>query len=267
MNDFFQPFFSVPMLDRLVNFGILAASAVMMFFGIRDILRAVKVRLPDGTTFTPMVPDSSHPPAISAPPVDPIPPVYSPQKPSLATHKIFAAEAQFITQIGQMDDGSAKGRVSVVFLRDCKFKTIYRHLRKFVADVEASNGSGVEAFPRVLYDITRDYSERAKMVEYNIGNSHICGIPELYLRKFDRWHDPHVTMLMHSVQETLRDGYYYTWWSTCTSCLDILYFVLVLTLDDAKLTLADLNGDVDREIAAKQCRDNDGGIFTYGREQ
>jgi len=260
ITELFQPFFTVPLLDRLVNFGILASAGILVFFGARDILRAIKVRFPDGTTFTPVVPTPTNAPALPTlpPPAPPIPPVFAPVRPPLLNHKIFAAETQFITQIESMNDGSAKAAVNIAFLRDCKFKAVYNQLRKFVVDVEAAEGKGLENFPQLLLDMMREYAQLSVNIEYRIGSRMICGVPSSYIRKFNRWHDPHVNVLMHNIKEVLRDAYYYTWWATATACLDTLYVILVLTIDDARIALSDINGDIDRELEAKQCADDDG---------
>jgi hypothetical protein len=261
INELFQPFFTVPVLDRLVNFAILASAGILVFFGVRDILRAVNVKLPDGTTFTPVIPTTNAltvPTLPGLPPAAPVPPVFAPVRPPLLNHKIFAAESQFITEINSMNDGSAKAAVNIAFLRDCKFKVIYSQLRRFIADVESAEGKGLENFPQLLLDMMKEYSLTSNVIEYKIGNKSICGVPTSYMRKFDRWHDPHVNVLMHNIKEVLRDAYYYTWWATATACLDTLYVVLVLTLDDARIALADINGDIDHELEAKQCTDDDG---------
>ena len=260
ITELFQPFFTVPLLDRLVNFAILASAGTLIFFGARDILRAIKVRFPDGTTFTPVIPTarSQALPDTDTTPALPILPAFAPQQPPLLRHKIFAAESQFITEIESMNDGSAKAAVNIAFLRDCKFKVIYSQLRRFIADVESAEGKGLENFPQLLLDMMKEYSLTSNVIEYKIGNKSICGVPTSYMRKFDRWHDPHVNVLMHNIKEVLRDAYYYTWWATATACLDTLYVVLVLTLDDARIALADINGDIDRELEAKQCSDGDG---------
>jgi hypothetical protein len=256
--ELFQPFFTVPLLDRLVNFGIIASAGILIFFGVRDILRAIKVRFPDGTTFTPVIPHPGTPALPALPAVPPVPPVFAPVRPPLLSHKIFAAETQFITEINSMNDGSAKAAVNIAFLKDCKFKAVYHQLSRFISDVEAAEGKGLEGFPQLLLDMMAEYSQLSSVIEYKIGNKLICGVPTSYMRKFDRWHDPHVNVLMHNIKEVLRDAYYYTWWATATACLDTLYVVLVLTLDDARIALADINGDIDHELEAKQCSDGDG---------
>jgi hypothetical protein len=53
---------------------------------------------------------------------------------------------------------------------------------------------------------------------------------------------------MNSINDVLSDKLYEDWYATLRACLDYLYVAFDLTIQDAKLTLKDLNGDLDEEI-------------------
>jgi len=269
MQELIEEFFKAPVLDRLVNFSFLAMTAGFLSWVLQRTLPHIK-RIKVGTTEVdltqnhPLRRATDHPPVPAPEPeklaplsVEPAPqPVaYQETKPSLFKHRIFLLEAEFLARIDSMDDGSAKAKVNVAFLKDCKFKSVYRHLRKFIENVEATTGGELDHFPILLHHIVKDYSELALRVEFRIGSRYICGVPVTYQQKFDRWHDPHLKYLLRASYEILRDSYYYSWWSTSTALLDLLLVVLHLTIDDAGNALAELNGELDREIAAAICRD------------
>jgi len=268
MNELISEFFKAPILDRLVNFSFVAMTAGFFTWAIFRVIPYVKSLKWGNTqigfdhplrraTDKPLPPESDRPvtstAALVADPPAAAPLSYQESRPSLLKHRIFLLEAEFLARIDSMDDGSTKAKVNVAFLKDCKFRSVYRHLRKFIENVEATSGGELDHFPILLHHITKDYAELAAKVEFRIGSRYICGVPATYQQKFDRWHDEHLKYLLQSSYAILRDSYYYSWWATATALLDLLLVTLHLTLDDAAHALQELNGELDREIAAAIC--------------
>lgn len=179
----------------------------------------------------------------------------SPIRKSILTHNIFLKKDSYLATIRAMGGPSPKDCVNRAFLLDCKFESIYNHLERFTKNVVATDGAELENFPKVLYHIIQDYGNKARSLEIRIGDRIVCGVPRSYIVKFDKWHSPHVKILMDGIDKRLRDSYYYDWWTTATSCLDLLDIILQLTIEDAGLALGEINGELDREIQTMLCRD------------
>jgi len=237
-----------PVYERIVTFVILLASFSAAYYGFIGVIKVAGKGKVGPVEF-----DSTP----AARPGDPSPAVVvlTGKRQSVVNHRLFMAEAEFISSVRGLDDGSAKAAVAVAFLKDCKFASVYRHMKKFAKNIEASEGEELKNFPIVLSHIMADYAERAKTVEIRIGSRIICGVPSSWNRKFDRWHNPHVDMLLKTIREILTDDYYYDWWATTTACFDMMYTVLMLTMEDAHKALLEINGDLDREVAEMICRD------------
>lgn len=236
-----------PVLERIITFFFLMATLAVGYYALLGLLRMVKKAKIGSVEFEvpPARPDDPPPERVAM----------AEHRKSITEHKLFMAEAEFQNLIRGLDDGSNKAAVAVAFLRDCKFASVYKHMRKFSANIEKSEGEQLKNFPIVLNHIMQDYAELAKTVEFRIGTRVLCGVPTSWNRKFDKWHNPHIDLLLKSIREILNDEYYYDWWTTATAAFDLLYVVLQLTLEDAYKALLEINGELDREIDGMLCRD------------
>jgi len=90
----------------------------------------------------------------------------------------------------------------------------------------------------------------------------VYGMPSSYLTKFNRWHSPHIAMCLDSIGDVLSDRLYDDWYSQLRACLDYFHVVFELTIEDAKNTLEELNGELDREIG-KMLNDHLKEIYTH----
>lgn len=250
MQEIIRGLTSGPIPERIVTFIFLMASFGVFYYGLVGLLRIARKGKVGPVEFDTTAPIPQRP---GDPP--PAPVVLAGERRSILEHKLFQAEAEIMNMIRGLDDGTNKGAVAVAFLKDCKFESVYRHMRKFAKNIESSRGAQLKNFPIVLNHIMQDYAETARSVEFRIGTRVLCGVPGSWNRKFDKWHNPHIDMLLKGIREILSDDYYYDWWSTATACFDLLHVVLVLTLEDAKQALLEINGELDREIEAMLCRD------------
>lgn len=249
MEDIIRALTTGPLPERIVTFFFLVASVAVLYYALMGILKMMRKGKIGPVEFD----ATANPPRPNDPPPEPV--AFTEKRKSILDHRLFQAEAELVNMIRGLDDGSNKGAVAVAFLKDCKFASVYKHMKKFAKNIEATEGDQLKNFPIVLNHIMQDYADMAKSVEFRIGQRILCGVPGSWNRKFDKWHNPHIDMLLKGIRDILSNDYYFDWWSTSTACFDLLYTVLVLTLEDAKLALLDINGELDREIEAMLCRD------------
>ena len=181
------------------------------------------------------------------------------ERPSLLNHRYF--RMMHSTQISgffQMETNSctqlAKDVINLTFLRDCKFKVFEDGMRDFVAEIEAlptlkAREERTLQISDKISELITTYEEMSKSVRIALpGGAILYGVPSVYLSKFNKWHGDHTTMCLNSINDVLSDKLYEDWYATLRACLDYLYVAFDLTIQDARLTLKDLNGDLDKEI-------------------
>lgn len=180
-------------------------------------------------------------------------------KPSLTTHKFFKllrnAQTEGFLQLGNHCPPLPKEIINLTFLRDCKFKVFQEGMTKFVEEVEDLKSDDekeeqVQHIPSVISDLIAKYTEMAESIRIELDEDRVIyGVPSVYIAKFNRWHNDHIIMCLKAINSVLGDKLYEDWFAELRACLDFLYIAFKLTLQDAKKTLNDLNGDLDKEIA------------------
>lgn len=181
--------------------------------------------------------------------------------PSLKHHRFFklmeAAKnpAFLLTNGGPI---TAKEVINLAFLRDCKFKVFREGIFDFVSDLERHEGDGIGKLPGVINDLVEKYERMSRTIEIMLPNGRVlCGVPKCYMQKFNSWHHPHTRLCLDGINGVLSDRIYPDWWTRTAAALEYLYMAFEMTREDANRTLAQLNGDLDREIAEMLCRDDD----------
>lgn len=177
---------------------------------------------------------------------------------SLLNHRFFrmmrSTQTAGFFQIGE-DAPLAKDIINLVFLRDCKFKVFREGITEFIEEIEGmpdvkSREERVQHVPSVISDLVAKYEEMSKSLRIVLPDGSVLyGVPSVYMTKFNKWHSDHTAMCLDSINDVLSDKLYEDWYAQLRASLDFLHIAFDLTMADAKLTLRDLNGDLDREIA------------------
>ncbi len=242
-----QPF-SAQLLELVLIAGILGFVLVSVYFFIKAVRPNVETK--DGTKISFFAKRKKA--------LQPVASAEALNRPSLLNHRFFrmmrSTQTAGFFQIEDSTDRTAKGAINLAFLRDCKFKVFREGIEKFVSDVEclptvAQRESMVQQMLAKISELVNTYEEMAKSLRIMLPNDTVIyGVPRLYMVKFNKWHGDHTAMCLNSINDVLCDKLYEDWYATLRASLDYLYVVFDLTMQDAKLTLKDLNGDLDKEI-------------------
>jgi hypothetical protein len=145
--------------------------------------------------------------------------------------------------------------VNNTYLQDCVFRSLKDDIYDFVCKVEKNNGEGLDSLNDVLYNSMERYkSLSSRIIIKLVDGSVIMGIPDIYLFKLNKWMDEHITFCLHEIQHTITDSFYAGWQYKISTCLEYLYVMCTLIIEDANRTMKRLNGDLDKEIEAKTIR-------------
>jgi hypothetical protein len=174
---------------------------------------------------------------------------------SLLDHKLFKFLERYrytsFLKMSSTEQYTIKDAINNTFLRDCKFKIIGEILFYFIKDLEKTSGKDIEEFPSVINRIVETYEQLAKKILIELPNGKkIYGVPDCYINKFNYWHSDHIKLCLDGIYSVLAEKVY-DWKIKAAFCLEYIYVCLQLTLDDAKKTLSNLNGDLDKEISEK----------------
>jgi len=176
--------------------------------------------------------------------------------PSLLHHRFFKLMARAETpQFFYCGEDSPKNRINEAFLH-LKFTTFREGITEFTKQLELNNGANISRLPEVIVDLIREYERKSQTLRITLPDGTvICGVPKCYIVKFSRWHAPHASMALDNIADVLSDRIYPDWQSRHTSNLDYLHMAFQLTIEDGLLTLPQLNGDLEDEIASMVCND------------
>jgi hypothetical protein len=142
--------------------------------------------------------------------------------------------------------------INNVYLQDCVFRSLKDDVYDFVCKVEKNNGERLDNLNEVLYNSIERYKLLSSKITIKlIDGSVIMGIPDIYLFKLNKWMDEHITFCLHEIQHTIADAYYMGWQYKLSTCLEYLYVMCTLIIEDANRTMKRLNGELDKEIADK----------------
>ena len=173
--------------------------------------------------------------------------------PSLRHHRFFKLMESAKNPSFLVPDGgilTPKDAINVAFLRDCKFKVFREGMLDFIMQLERHEGDNIGAFPETINNLVERYEILARKAVIELPNGAIiCGVPSCYMRKFNAWHASHAQLALDGVSSVIADRMYPDWWTRAAAALEYLYMAFELTRDDAARTLAQLNGDLDAEIA------------------
>lgn len=262
--------------DRILNILLLIAFATFLGYGLVKLLKALKRQgiapafektkggfkvevAPEAPLFSPSLgPGEKSNAALYNPP--------APKKVPFNQHTVFFTLKKFMERGVEFETAGMnpnKAKITAVFLEECMSKTFYERLRDWVCKLEemgeddrpSASQYCIEEIYTIsdkIYQWIDEYNQRARGLRIDLPDGRsISGVPEVFLRKFDSWHEVHVETILYKIRQILYSEFYLTWQLKLILILDHLDTVFMLTEYDARKTIADLNGDLDREIEAK----------------
>jgi len=156
------------------------------------------------------------------------------------------------------DISPEKEKLSKVFLEDCLSTVFYDRLQAWVQALEEkaeTPGDCEECMTEIytisdkIYSWIEEYNQKARAIDIVLPDGNFLrGIPEIFIEKFDMWHEIHIETIIARIRQVLYSDFYVTWQLKLILILDHLDTVFILTEYDAKKTLSSLNGDLEDKI-------------------
>jgi len=254
---FIATWVSLPLGTQLLNLLIAASTFSFLLIALFFFIRAVR---PGMVTKGGAAISFFFKPRKQKNPEAPISIACVEERPSLLNHRFFrmmrsTQTAGFFQLDETLTKPLAKEVINLAFLKECKFKAFREGMTEFVEKVEGIEDlklreDAVQHIPSAISDLVAMYEEMSKSLRIVLpGGEVLYGVPSVYMAKFNKWHSDHTAMCLDSINDVLSDRLYEDWYAQLRACLDFLHIAFDLTMQDAKLTLKDLNGDLDREIA------------------
>jgi sulfur relay (sulfurtransferase) DsrC/TusE family protein len=97
-------------------------------------------------------------------------------------------------------------------------------------------------------DYIDQYNIEAKKIEIKYKNRIINGIPDIFLQKFDNWHNPHIEIINESIKQIVNNEIYPDEKMKLLAIVEIFYVAFKLTIQDAINTINELNGEIEKEF-------------------
>lgn len=101
---------------------------------------------------------------------------------------------------------------------------------------------------RVVTAISR-YEADSRKTHVDVGDGKfILGIPDIMIATFNKWHQPHIDILLARVENILISQFYPTWQLKLISILGVFETVYAVTFEYAEYGLMELNGELDEAM-------------------
>lgn len=183
-------------------------------------------------------------------------------------HPVFHTLKRFMNrgfEFGSAEDQQEKLYITHIFLEECMSVVFYEKLLTWIQSIEDARATGKNGLERedhcmrLTRGITDDiylwiveYNEKAKSIKIELpGGQTIYGIPEVFINKFDMWHQVHIETVIEKIRDVVYSDFYKTWQLKLLMILDHLDSVFLMTYQDARRTIAGLNGELEQEIEDK----------------
>lgn len=180
--------------------------------------------------------------------------------PPISQHQIFLTLKDAIERNLCIDSdlesscSDEKLMIHEVFIRECKCQVFYDELKKFIDEIQISRDPNnfLYSITDKIYEWIQEYNDKARGIKiiFNSGKI-IYGVPEIYIRKFDQWHDAHIGAVLQKIRGVLHSDFYKSWKLRLFVILEHLDMAFILTFQDAEKTLGELNGELDRAITER----------------
>lgn len=180
------------------------------------------------------------------------------EEPSLAHHRLFKLfEACEAPGALALDGSSDKSILCENYLK-LKFTTLYDNFLEFFKKAERNDFDGLSRLPAAVNEWVAEYEHKADKMETITSKGTICGVPRCFRQKFAKWHQRHATQLFEDYNHILSDRLHKNPRERALLLLESSFYAIRETVMDAKYTLDNLNGDLDKEISemvAESCKE------------
>jgi hypothetical protein len=176
---------------------------------------------------------------------------------SLFSHRIFdiLASKKDITLYLQKNELSDKEIINEQYLRRCFFYCLDNDLYRYIRDLQKSNGIVLDSFLQVLTKSIVGSKELAKNIDVDLNDKYtLKGIPDVYIKKIESKINNHIGFCYEGIQAILNDQFYPNWNIKMKIILEYLVILISLIVDDANNGLAELNGELSKEINEKKTK-------------
>lgn len=180
------------------------------------------------------------------------------RKRSLSEHVFFIEMDKWVKyDLNKIKISSESKRIVVTKFLKIKFKTFTRLLKDYITNAEqilnTNSDYKCDDIIELFFRGIDEYNSLARETEIRIGNRIMKGVPEIFIRKFDEWHTPHIEIVVESIKNIINNEIYIDEYIKLIAILEVFYIAFRLTILDAMQTLNDINGELDKEIEEKLC--------------
>jgi sulfur relay (sulfurtransferase) DsrC/TusE family protein len=172
---------------------------------------------------------------------------------SLADHPFFADLLKWEKRdIPALKIKSLIKKTIVVEFLKLLFRNFRQKFRNYVINTEMlinqSQQIKCDELIQFFLDYIDQYNIEAKKIEIKYKNRIINGIPDIFLQKFDNWHNPHIEIINESIKQIVNNEIYPDEKMKLLAIVEIFYVAFKLTIQDAINTINELNGEIEKEF-------------------
>lgn len=171
-----------------------------------------------------------------------------PESSSILHHRLFKFFESCESPGALSLDGESDKSILCENYLKLKFKTLHDGYYDFFKNLERHDFDGLSKLPNEVNEWVNQYELKASKMITHTSKGDICGIPKCFNQKFSKWHKRHATQLFDDYDNALSDRQYENNRERALVMLTATFFALRETIQDARYTLDNLNGDLDREL-------------------
>lgn len=173
-------------------------------------------------------------------------------KRSLTRHSFFESMQYYIEiVIPQIEITHELKKIVVTEFLIIKFTVFKTLLYDFVANQEQTILSGgticTDEINELFLGGIKEYIRLAKEKEIRF-QDRIIKIPEIFIKKFDKWHAPHVDLTFQFIKEISMNDIYPNEMMKLLTIIEMFMVVFKLTITDAMSTINELNGQLEKAL-------------------
>ncbi|HOV13030.1 MAG TPA: hypothetical protein PK771_02000 [Spirochaetota bacterium] len=173
-------------------------------------------------------------------------------KKSLTRHPFFELMQYFIDiAIPQLEISHELKKIVVTEFLIIKFTVFKTILYDYIANQEQILISGgvvsTDDINEIFLNGIKEYNSLAREKEIK-HNGRIIKIPEIFIKKFDKWHSPHVELTFQSIKDISNNDIYPDEMMKLLSIIEMFMIAFKLTISDAMISINELNGQLEKEL-------------------
>lgn len=172
---------------------------------------------------------------------------------SLADHLFFAELLKWEKRdIPSLKIRSQVKKLIVVEFLKMLFRNFREKFRDYIINLEnlISQNQQIKCDELIQFflDYIDQYNADARKIEIKYKNRIINGLPDIFLQKFDDWHNPHIEIINESITQIVNNEIYPDEKMKLLAIVEIFYITFRLTIQDAINTINELNGEIEKEL-------------------